>query len=235
MLNTYGDIKNDVIVQLGISTSVAFYTDTILGNWIDKAHKWAAGWKKWTVTEGRVSTTYVGGTEEWNYPEGWKPDSIRLLQVGGKRFKKTNFYQYQTFREDYSTNQEKVFSDFARLYYINPNTDAGGTLTVWGQYTPIDIDQSDPTVKTVFSDTAEEANSAIVEEVLAYAKIKEKKLQESIAHHEKAKQILLEELQQVQEEQFGYQDTKNSEGMFGRIDVVRGDLYNDLVKRNQWY
>ncbi len=78
---TQNEIKTDIIVQGGISTSVGFFTDTILNTWIDKAHKWAAGYKKWPFTEGRVSTTYVAdaSTDEvgFTYPEGWKPDSIR--------------------------------------------------------------------------------------------------------------------------------------------------------------
>ena len=46
----------------------------------------------------------------FNYPEGWKPDSIRLLRIGGKRFKKINFYKYQEFREDFSSDKKKIFS-----------------------------------------------------------------------------------------------------------------------------
>src|SRR3990167_8939855 len=151
-MRTFYDIKDEIIVQLGISTSVAFYTDAILDDWLDKAHKWTAGFKKWTVTEGRVSTTYVADSATevvFNYPEGWKPDSIRLLQVGGKRFKKTNFYRYQAFREDSSNSQDKIFSDFGRLYFINPNADVSGTTTFWGQYTPATWDYTDNTALTV--------------------------------------------------------------------------------------
>ena len=39
MLTTSNDIKNDVIVKLGISTSSAYYTDAILNDWIQQASR----------------------------------------------------------------------------------------------------------------------------------------------------------------------------------------------------
>lgn len=227
------EIKDDIVVQLGVSTSVAFYTDTILDKWIEKSYKWASGYKKWPFTEGRINTTYVIDNTSievgFNYPEGWKPDSIRLLQVGGKRFKKINFYKYQEFREDFNSDKEKIFSDFGRLYFINPQADVSGTTTLWGQYTPL-IDSTD---LTVFSDAAEEGNEAIIEEVLSYAKKKEKKLQESIAHHQSAMKILDEIWQRVKDEQYGYQII-DDEGMFERFDVLRGGFKEDF-RRDRWF
>lgn len=238
MLNSFYEIKDDIIRQADISTTVAFITDAILDDWLDNAHKWAAGYKKWTVTEGRINTTYVADDTSievgFNYPENWKPDSIRFLTVGGKRFKKTNFYKYQAFREDFNSSQDKICSDFGSRYYINPRADASGTTTLWGQFMPADWDFTDNTAKTVFSGTCDEANHAIVEKVLADIKRKQKNLNEALEHEKKAKEILLEKLQQIQEEQFGYQDHE-SDGMFKRIDVIQGDFYSDIVRRNRWY
>lgn len=231
-----GEIINDILVQLGVSTTVAFYTDTILEDWTDKAHKWAAGYKKWPFTEGRISTTYVADSATevgFNYPEGWKPDSIRLLQVGGKRFKKTNFYKYQEFRENYSSDTEKIFSDNGNLYFINPNADVSGTTTLWGQYTPATLAETDNTITTVFSNAAEEGNEAIVEEVMSYAKKKEKKLAEAFKHHERATEILTEIWERIKDEQAMYQ-TVNDDGMFERFDVLRGSFQED-IKRDRWF
>jgi len=237
-MRTTPDIKDDIIIQLGVSTSVGFYTDAILDDWIDKAHKWSAAYKKWPMTEGRVTTTYVADSTSvevgFNYPEGWKADSIRLLQVGGARFKKLNFGKYQEFREDWPNDQRKVFSDFGALYFINPRADVSGTTTLWGQFTPATLDATDNTAVTIFSDFAEEGNEAIIEEVISYAKKKEKKLQESFAHHEKAKVILNEIWERIKDEQFGYQVVED-EGLFKRIDIVEGDFFSDLVRRNRWF
>ena len=233
-----GDIITDILVQLGVSTTVGFYTDQILDDWIDKAHKWATGYHKWPFTEGRVKTTYVVDNVDievgFNYPEGWKPDSIRMLQVGGKRFKKKNFYKYMEFREDYSSDTEKIFSDHGNLYFINPRADVSGTTTLWGQYGPATLGESDNSVTTLFSDVAEEGNEAIVEEVLGYAKKKEKKLQEALAHHKRAVEILEEIWTRVKDEQYGYGDV-NSEGLFKRVDILQGDFHSDLIRRDQWF
>ena len=232
-----GDIINDILVQLSVSTTVAFYTDAILDDWVDKAHTWAAGRYKWPFTEGRINTTYVAdATLEvgFNYPEGWKPDSIRLLQVGGQRFKKLNFFNYQEFRADFPNDSKKVYSDHGRLYFINPNADVSGTTTLWGQFTPAPLGETDSTVTTVFSDVADEGNEAIIEEVLSYAKKKQQKLQEALVHHQRAQQILEEVWKRIQDEQFAYQNVED-EGLFSRIDVLGGALRDDIFKRDQWF
>ena len=233
-----GDIINDILVQLGVSTTVAFYTDTIMDDWVDKAHTWAAGSYKWPFTEGRVNTTYVADatTNEvgFLYPEGWKPDSIRLLQVGGKRFQKVNFLNYMEFREDYPDHNKRIFTENLGRYFINPQADESGTTTLWGQYTPAALAETDSTVTTVFTDTADEGNEAIIEEVLSYAKKKEKKLDEALSHHQTAQKILADLYKRIQDEQFAYKNVEG-EGMFKRIDVLGGALRDDIFKRDQWY
>lgn len=236
-MKTQPDIKNDILVQLGVSTTVVFFTDAILDDWIDKAHKWGAGYRKWPFTEGKVTTTYVADSDPeagFLYPEGWKPDSIRMLQVGGKRFQKLNFYKYQEFREDQADDKKKVFSDHGLSYFINPKADVSGTTTLWGQYTPATIDDTDNTATTVFSGYAEEGNEAIVQEVISYAKAKEQKLQEALAWHEQAKKTLEELWTRITDEQFGYQGGDDA-GMFKRIDVLSGAMRDDMFKRDQFY
>src|SRR3990167_2626147 len=112
------EIQNEILVRLGVSSTVAYYTDAIILEWITQAHKWAAGYKKWPFTEGRVSTTFASlytnedGYLTGVYPEGWKPDSIRLLTIGGKRVDKKNFYKFQEFLEDNPASTERLFTDF---------------------------------------------------------------------------------------------------------------------------
>ena len=93
MLNNVQDIQDEFLVRGNYSTSVAFITDAILNDWTRESYRFVANYKKWPYTEGRSSTTYAT-TEEWTYPEGWKPDSIRVLQIGTKLFTKLNFEDY---------------------------------------------------------------------------------------------------------------------------------------------
>lgn len=218
------DIVNQVLVRLGASTTLGYYTDTMMLDWFKLAHKYATSYKKWPFTEGKESTTFSSSTEEYEYPEGWRPDSIRMLQVGGKRHQKLNFEDYQRFREDNPSSSDRVFSDYVDRYFINPNTDASGTITVWGQYTPY-FDVTDEDFTTVFSDVEEDGNEAIVQKMMGYAMEKEKKTQESMACYAKSKELLDGIWKRIQDEQYAYQ-TKNR-GMFKYFDVITGSGSNE--------
>ena len=57
-----GDIITEVLVRGGKNTTSGWVTDTMLNNWVSMAHRWAAGYKPWPFSEGRVSTTFATGT-----------------------------------------------------------------------------------------------------------------------------------------------------------------------------
>lgn len=231
MLRTQGDIIAEVLVRANATTTTAgLYTDAILGDWATDGHRWAAAQHKWPFTEGRVSTTFA--SEETPYPEGWKSDSIRLLTIGGKFFQKLNFIDYQKFKDDSPNSDEKVYSDFSGILYVN-SAAASGTMIAYGQYTPAGFDTTDLTATTVFSDREEEGNEAIVEEILKYAKIREKKMDEAQLHHNRAIEILEGVWKRYGDEQFGYHTT--GEGMWKRIDVLQGASQDELLRRDQWY
>lgn len=232
MINTFNEIRNDVIVKLGINTTSAYYTETILNDWVKQATRWATAYKKWPFTEGRISTTFTS-VEEWSF-EGYKADSFRMIQIGGKRLDKLNFEDYQIFREEDSSGSDRVFTDFGRLVLINPNIDLSGTLTAYGQFTPADMDVTDLTATTVFSGGDEEGNEAIVEEVLSFANIREKKETEAQYHHERAKQILDVVYGKVAEEQFNYKTHRTRGGMWKRINVLDSGVEDDKIKRDQF-
>ena len=233
LLKTSNDIKNDVIVKLGIVTTTAFYTDAILDDWIQQGERWATSYRKWPFSEGKQETTYTSANEEWNF-EGIKADSIRMLQIGGKLFEKVTFEDYQIYNQEEPAGVDKIFSDFGRTVYVNPRTDASGTLTTWAQYTPAPIDMTDTDSTTIFSNGDEEGNTAIVEEVLSYARIREQDESTANFHHERATQILDGVFKNYLDEQFNYKTYKTRGGMFKRVNVVHGDIQDALIKRNQF-
>ena len=233
MISTFGDIRTDVIRKLGIATTDANYTEAILDSWIKSGTRWATSFKKWPHTEGRVSTTYTSASEDWSF-EGYKADSFRLVQIGGKRLEKLTFEDYQIFKEEDNTGTDRVFSDFGNLVFINPLVDLSGTLTAYGQYTPADIDVTDLTATTVFSNRDEEANEAIVEETLSYAKVRDQKEQEAQVHHERAIAILNNLWTRLQDEQYGYKTHRTRGGMFRRLDVIDSGIEGDSLNRDQF-
>lgn len=233
MLRTIGDIMNQVLVRAQVTTTAAtngLYTDAILASWTNDAHRWAAAQRKWPFTEGRVTTTFA--SEEMTYPEGWKSDSIRLMTIGGKAYQKLNFSDYQVFREDRPSSSDRVYSDFAGLLYVNPNS-ASGSMTTYGQVTPAAFDTTDLTSTTVFSDREEEGNEAVVEEMLKYAKLREKKPDEAAQHHNRAVEILEGVWKRYADEQFGYQ--MKYQNMYARIDVLNGATSDELIHRDRWF
>lgn len=231
MINTFTQLKNDVIVKLGISTTTAYWTDDILDDFIDEAHTWAAGYKKWAFTEKRDQTTSWDGNEEQNYPSDFKTDSIRILTIGGKRLKKVLFKDYLAFREDYASATDRIFSDYNRVYYVNPNCGLSGTIAAYGQYLPA-LDPTDESSTTIFSGAEEEGNEAISEKALEYCRIREQKYNEANVHAQKAAAILDGIWEKVSDEKSGYHPKES--GMWKRIDVVEGDYHNELFKRDQF-
>jgi hypothetical protein len=238
-LNNVGDIITEVLVRNNRTTTDGFITDTIIQGWLKAAHIWAAGYKKWPMTEGKSSTssgsatTSAEGYTTLAYPEGFKADSIRLLTVGGKRFQKKNFYKFQSFVEDNSSDTSKVYTDYARQLLINPNaSDFSGTVVMWGQYMPI-LDVTDMTAKTIFSDYDEEGNEGIVKKMTSYLKDREHLPTESVLFDKQASDKLDAVKGLINDEQSNYLDTLN-DGMWKRFDVTRGGFKEDIFRRDQW-
>ena len=229
-----GDIITEVLVRNNRTTTDGFITDTMLFDWLREAHNWASSFRAWPFTEGRYSTTFTTGTgpnsDEW-FIEGYKADSIRFLTIGGKNHQKLNFQDYLIFRDDTPEATDRVFSDHGRLVYVNPNTDASGTVVAYGQYQPL-IDPTDLTAETVFSSWNAEGNEALIEKMTSYLKRREHLPDESELHDQRASAKLLELYDSIAKEQFTYQD--KGEGMWKHIDVVEGDYRDNLFKRNQF-
>lgn len=242
LLNT-GDIKNDVLVKLQASTTMAFYSDAILNTWISEAHTWAASLHKWPFNEYiDNSLTFSSTDNPYAYPLNFRQNSVRFLQVGGKRLQKTEYHDYLSYREDNATGQARIWSEFGGNIYINPFADASGTVTTYGQILPAQLDGSDPTTFTIFSNHHDEGNEAIVEKVLSYATVREKSpvgiqrgkiVSASMLHDQNAQAILENMWKSFTDEKFGYMP-KDSE-MWKRTDVIRGALRDDIFKRDQFY
>jgi len=229
-LRTNNDLITEVLVRNNRTTTDSFVTDTILQGWLKDAHTWATAFRKWPFTEGRISTTY-SGTEEITF-EGIKADSIRFIKVGSDILQKINFRDYQQMKEDQPGATDKVFTDFGRTTFINAVSGVSGTLTAYAQYQP-NLDVTDLTAVTVFSDYDEEGNEAIVEKMTSYLKRREHLPDEAELHDKRASDKLLEVFNRYGGEQFNYQ-VRNGDGIFKRMDILGGGFREDLFNRDQW-
>ena len=223
-----GELKTEILVRSGKDTQSAWTSEAFLNDWINQNHRWAAGYKPWPFTEGRTSTTYAS-TEEWSF-EGYKADSFRIMTIGGKKLKKLNFNDYLIFRETQPTGDDRVFSDFGGLVYVNPYVDLSGTLVAYGQYQPADIPDGDGSTAddadTVFSQYADEGNQAIIERTLGYIAMRDGDKGTMKEKYLLANNILDGIWQRIEDEQYNYETHPDSGGMFDRIDVLRGRFRN---------
>lgn len=235
-MRTRDDIFTEVLVRNNLTTTDSFITDTILKAWYRDAHMWSTSYHKWPMTEGRIQTTFATATgpnsDEWFF-EGYKQDSFRLMQIGGKALKKLTFADYQIFRETEPTGTGRVFSDFGKTVFINPYADVSGTVVAYGQYQPY-IDVTDETGTTIFTDFNDEGNEGIVEKMQGHLKRRLHLPQEAELHDQRAVAKLDEVWKRILEEQGMYQTHQDRGGMFQRIDVVEGNYENELYKRNQF-
>jgi len=234
------EIKTEVLVRLGKNTTSAFYTDSMLEDWINQSHKWAAGYRQWPFTEYMdKSLSFVSGTEEYAYPNvGLRTDSIEMLKIGteanwteNQSFGKKLFTDYMKYRENYSDEDDEIFSDYKRTIYINPNC-TGGTIYALGQLLPADMVVGDggDSDKSVFSTAAEdEGDEAIIESVLSKAWKKEKKFSVSLQHYTLAKSILDDMWGRIKNDQSDYQ-TKDRK-LFEDFDVIKGTTKGENISQ----
>lgn len=227
MAYTYPQLQTEVLVRLGSDTTSTFYTEVNIRNWLITAHLWAAAYKKWPQTEYKdKSGVFTIGTETYSYPNiGFRTDSIRLLQIGSYLFQKKNFNDYLKFREDYPDRDDKYFSDYGRTLYVNPKC-ASGTIYTYGQLTPTSLGSvASSSSSTVFANSEDEADEAIIEKAMSLAFLKAKKIQESITFENSAKQKLEELWKRITDEQHAYQTINKT--MFTDFDVLKGEINDE--------
>ena len=230
----YSELQTEVFVRGAIDTTSGFITETMVRKWLGDANTWAAAYKKWPFTEYKnKSTAFTSGTETYAYPNtSFKTDSIRIMQVGSCLFEKKNFSDYLKYREDYASGTDKIFSDFGRTLYINPNC-ASGTIYAYAQYTPIIIGTiAASTDSTVFSSYDAEGDDAVIQKALSWVSLRKGDLKKAADYGDRAKLLLEEIWQRCKDEQFAYQ-TKDRE-MFEGFDVLEGGEFDEEFNPLQW-
>ena len=102
-LDTDANIIGEFLVRMNQSSTAAFYTDAITAGWFTNAHRWAAAYKKWPVTDYMDSST-VFGTGSTNalgdayaYPTNFRTGSIRWIKDSNSTTSK-QIYQKQNYK-----------------------------------------------------------------------------------------------------------------------------------------
>ena len=186
-----------------------------LKSWINLAAQRAWDFHKWIFSEEAVYSQ-TSSEEYYDYPDNFVSDSIFLLKVeqaDGKMetYGKKRYEDYMKYREDYSDGEDKIFSDYRRYYFINPNTfsGAGRKIEIWGKKKAIKL-LDDADLLPFSPDTDDEENSgneAIVKIAYAIALASDKKKDPSKAAREEADAYTMLKIiaDKEKEEQIRYQ------------------------------
>lgn len=223
----YSELQSQVFVRGAVDTTSTFITETMVREWLNEAHIWATSYKKWPFTEYMdKSGSYTNGTSAYNYPNtNYKTDSIRMISVGTEPFYKKIFSDFAQYFINYPSGTDKIFSDYGRILYINPNC-TSGTIYTFGQLTPPTLGLvGSSSSSTVFNNYDPEGNDAVIDKACSYVFRRKGKFNESIDFETRARTTLDELWKRIQDEQAMYQ-TKDRE-LWERIDVVNGNYYND--------
>ena len=219
----------DQVVARGGWDTTYIISEANLNLFVERSHLFASSYHKWPFTEGRISTTFASlvtsedGYLVGDYPEGWKSDSIKMLKIGGKQVDKKEFYKFTKYLEDNASANDRFYSDFNRRYYVNPNIDLSGTVTLWGQYTPATMTAE---TATVFNGEPE-GDEAVINMAMSYVYRRLGDEQNSNNYEKTARVILDEVYSRIQAEQYEYQ-VPPDDGMFRRFDVLNGGFEDDI-------
>lgn len=220
--------------RLSINELSGFMSSTTIKSWIDRGNKWACSYKPWPFMEGAKYTTATSD-EYYDYPEEFLSDSISELKVeqddgSMDRYNKVRFKSYQRYREDREDGEDKIFSDYGRYYFINPNTiSPGDTIELWGQETPDDLTNDND--ETPFKND-HKGEEAILKYAMAIGLRKKKNFQEAEMEEKKAEKLLDEIWSRIAISQAEY-DTKDKP-LFRRINILNGRTEDEINNENQF-
>jgi hypothetical protein len=208
----YEELKTELRNRLSIATGNTFWTDTMLGSWINQANKWACNYKRWPFTEKAKYTTSRADALYYDYPPEFKSDSISRLEIEQddgtmEGYKKVTYLAFMKYIRDEPDGTDKIFSDFRRQYFINPVVKVNGKeICIWGQEKPTKLVNSSD--ETPFAEGEEAGEEAIIKKALSIALRKGKTaslVQQSQIEGGEAKEILEQIWARISEEQASYQ------------------------------
>jgi len=228
----------ELCTQLNIDwsdiTENDLFSETELARWLSTAYREAVARHPWPFTEGREEISSVSGQEKYDYPTNIKTGSLRYLTVNDKRYKKLLFEDYLIHLEDYTSCEEKLFSERNRIIYVNYNaTDFGNSIVCYGQV-EVTGSVTSATTSTVFTEAEPEADEAILKLAHSKALASDKMKNPTRARIEKAEafQILDEVWQRIVEKRHTYRTKERP--LFKRVDVLSGRYEDELYKRDQF-
>lgn len=178
--------------DLTIGSESTLFTPTLVKSAINRARLKSEGLYPWVELNDAKKTSTVAGREYYDYPRGWRSNSIWKLTVDDQDYgDPLAFKDYLYEKEnDYPSDLDYMWANQWRRYFIDPTPTTNGTnnIVVWGQMNGQTLVNDSDT--TIFSYNQPECNEAIVLEAVEILKRKGGELREGTFLSAEAKQIL---------------------------------------------
>jgi hypothetical protein len=194
-MDTLLNMRTAVQADLTVGAESTLYTPTIIDLAINRAYRKAGALFPWPELMDAKKTTTVADQAYYDYPQGWRSNSVWKLVVADVRYGEDpdgsplSFDDYLNWTEDYSDSTDKKWANQERRYFIWPTPSATGTeICIWGIMVTTALSADGST--TIFSYSMPEGNEAIVLEAVAILKSKGENEKSSEFKSAEAKQLL---------------------------------------------
>ena len=217
MLNTFQEMWQAVQSDLNVLDEAPLFPLATVKNAVNRSYVKCAGLYRWAGTEDAKKTSTQANIEYYDYPQGWRDDSVWRIEVDDLQYGEDpdgsplTFDDYLIFRAnpDNANSTDKKWANQKRRFFIFPVPTAVGSynISVWGQ--KVVTAMVNPSDYTIFSYSMPEGNEAVVKEAVAILKSKGEEEKSSAFQSQEAKQLLVMAWNKIKQEQHKYESTKS--------------------------
>lgn len=224
-MDLFNELQVAVQSDMTIGSESTLYPPTTIKLALNRAYRKCGGLFRWPELEDAKKTSTEAGEEYYDYPQGWRPDSIWKIKIDGDRYGEVpdgsplSYEDYLNWREDNPNSTDKKWANQWRRYFVYPvpTTTGDNNICVWGQRN-VDTLVNDADV-TIWSYSMPECNEAVILEAVAILKSKGEQEKSGEFRSVEAKGILLVAWNKIKQEQAKYKKVQpffNVSDMFGK-------------------
>lgn len=177
-MQTYLEMQTELTSRLGVASSSTKFPSSRIQTLIKDAHMWATAlypFRQLTT----VQTITSDGGEDFPYPDAIRIGSIWAIYVNDLPFRKKRWEDYLEWKRLYPSSTKRIFAELGTNYYIHPTPAAGLDIDTYGQVRATQLSADGDL--TIFSNSNEEGNEAIVLKAMSVAKNDPNKAAEAVA------------------------------------------------------
>jgi hypothetical protein len=212
-MDLFSELQAAVLSDLTIDSGSSLFPTATVKLALNRAYSKVGGLYRWPELRDAKKTSTENGKEYYDFPTGWRSDSIWRLEVDSVQYGEDpdgspmSYEDYLQWRadDDNSSSTSKKWGVQARRFFIYPvpTTDGAYNISVWGFRVVETLTDADDL--TIFSYSMPECNEAIVLEAVAILKSKGEDRKTGELLSAEAKQILTTAWSKVRMEMAKYE------------------------------